>query len=86
MTQAPERASIDDSCTRTLIDELADKGQRLSVCLDGVELQNVVEYDTVAGYAIAHRMIGDKAVMAADGRSIARSVVVGNISASIVRR
>lgn len=86
MTQAPQRASIDDSCTRILIGELAEKGQRLSVCLDGVELQNVVEYDTVAGYAAVHRMIGNKVVMGPDGKSIARSIVVGNISAHIVRR
>lgn len=53
---APLRASIGDSCLRILINDLRMRGKRLSIVMNGVELQRVVEYDTAQGFAVIHRL------------------------------
>jgi hypothetical protein len=80
---APPRGSIDDSCLRLFINDLFDNGQRLSVMCNGVELERVVEYDTIKGFAIIHQLRDGKP-FTEDGKTVAKMRVEGSVSVTIV--
>lgn len=83
MDTAPPRGSIDDSCVRLMVNDLRERGKRLSISCNGVELQSVVEYDTVKGFAIINKLRDGKPYTE-DGETVARLRVEGTVKATVV--
>lgn len=85
MDKAPLKADVDDSCTHILINDLGRQGKRLSVLLDGEEVQHVVAYDCEAGWVERHKLnsAGERFVV---NNRIASERVTGTVHAVIVRK
>lgn len=86
METAPATADIDDSCTQILINDLANRGKRLSVLINGEESQSVIAYNCEEGWIKRHKLKDGKPYVDPGQDRAATELVKGTITAIIVSR